>query len=99
LPPNVTSVKGSNKGQEVWSLYLEEIEKLYAELTSSLLAAFSFVFQTTGKKKARKFNIPVPSENSDLREISDRLLFVSYFASQNKEIQWGNCFFDVCCAN
>jgi len=37
---------------------LEDIEKLHAELTSSLLAASSSVFQTAGKKKAGKFNIP-----------------------------------------
>jgi len=32
-------------------------------------------------------------------EISDLYLFVSYFASQNKEIKFGNYFFDVCCVN
>ena len=32
-------------------------------------------------------------------EISDLLLFFSYFASQNKEIKSGNYFFDVSCAN
>jgi len=32
-------------------------------------------------------------------EISDLLFFLSYFASQNKEIKSGNYFFDVCCAN
>jgi len=37
--------------------HLEEIQHLYAELTSSLLAATS-AFKTTGKKKAGKFNIP-----------------------------------------
>ena len=42
---------------------------------------------------------PVSSEISDLCEISDLLLFFSYFASQNKEIKSGNYFFDVCCAN
>ena len=41
----------------------------------------------------------VSSENSDLCEISDLLLFFSYFASQNKEIKSGNHFFDVCCVN
>jgi len=39
------------------------------------------------------------SEISDLRKISDLLLFFCYFVSQNKEIQSGNCFFDVCCVN
>jgi len=39
------------------------------------------------------------SEISDLCEISDLLLFLSYFASQNKEIKPGNYFFDVCCVN
>jgi len=33
---------------------------------------------------------PVSSEISDLCEISDLLLFLSYFASQNKEIKSGN---------
>jgi len=40
---------------------------------------------------------PVSSEISDLFEISDLLLFLGYFASQNKEIKPGNYFFDVCC--
>jgi len=30
-------------------------------------------------------------------EISDLLLFVSYFASQSKGIKFGNYFFDVHC--
>ena len=42
---------------------------------------------------------PVSNEISDLCEISDLLLFLSYFASQNKEIKPGNYFFDVCCVN
>jgi len=42
---------------------------------------------------------PVSSEISDLCEISDLLLFFSYFASQNKEIKSGNYFSDVCCVN
>jgi len=41
---------------------------------------------------------PVSSEISDLCD-SDLLLFVSYCASQNKEIKFGNNFFDVCCVN
>jgi len=32
-------------------------------------------------------------------EISDLLLFVSYFASQNMKIKFENYFFDVCCVN
>ena len=32
-------------------------------------------------------------------EISDLLLFVSYFASQSKGIEFGNYFLDVCCVN
>jgi len=32
-------------------------------------------------------------------EISDLLLFFSYFASESKGIKFGNYFFDVCCAN
>jgi len=32
-------------------------------------------------------------------EISDLLLFFSYFASQNKEKTFANSFFDVCCVN
>jgi len=38
--------------------HLEEIENLYAELTSSLFGASSSAFKTTGEKKAGKFNIP-----------------------------------------
>jgi len=41
----------------------------------------------------------VSSEISDLCEISDLLLFFSYFASQNKEIKSVNYVFDVCCVN
>jgi len=37
----------------------------------------------------------VSSEISDLCEISDLLLFFSYFASENKEIKSGNSFFDI----
>ena len=32
-------------------------------------------------------------------EISDLSLFVSYFASQNKGIKFGDYFFDVFCVN
>jgi len=32
-------------------------------------------------------------------EISDLLLFLSYFTSENKEIKYGDCFFGVCCVN
>ena len=42
---------------------------------------------------------PVSSEISDLCEISDLLLFFSYFASKNKEIRSGNYFFHACCVN
>jgi len=42
---------------------------------------------------------PVSSEISDLCEISDLLLFLSYFTSQNKEIKFDNTFFNVCCVN
>ena len=42
---------------------------------------------------------PESSEISDLCEISDMLLFFSYFDSQNKELKSGNYFFDVCCVN
>jgi len=39
------------------------------------------------------------NENSDLREISDPLLLVSYFASQSKEIKFGVYFFYAYCVN
>jgi len=39
----------------------------------------------------------VSSEISDLCEISDLLLCLGYFASQNKEIKPDNYFFNVCC--
>ena len=38
--------------------HLEEIENLYAELTSALLAAASSAIKTTGKKNESKFSIP-----------------------------------------
>ena len=41
----------------------------------------------------------VSSETSELCEIIDLLLFVSYFASQNREKKFGSYFFDVCCVN
>ena len=39
------------------------------------------------------------SEIFDLCEISDLLLFFSYFASQNKEIVSGNALFEECRVN
>jgi len=42
---------------------------------------------------------PLASEISDLCEIADLLLFVSYFSSQSKGIKFGDDFFDVCCVN
>jgi len=42
---------------------------------------------------------PISSEISVLCEISDPLLFVSYFASQSKGIKFGVYFFDACCVN
>jgi len=55
----------------------------------------------SSKYPDKRFRYPYPypgsPENSELCEISGLLLFVSYFASQNKEIQFGNYFFDVCC--
>jgi len=38
--------------------YLKEIENLFAEMTSALLATTSSAFKRTGKKNAGKFNIP-----------------------------------------
>jgi len=38
----------------------------------------------------------VSSEISDLCEISDLLLLVSYFASQSKGVKFGDYFLDVC---
>jgi len=43
--------------------------------------------------QASKYLFPVSSE------ISDLLLFVSYFASQSKGMKFGDYFFDVCCVN
>jgi len=40
---------------------------------------------------------PLSSEISDLCEISDLLLFVSYFASQSRGKKFGDYFFDACC--
>jgi len=41
----------------------------------------------------------VSSEIYDLIEISDLLLFVSYFSSYSKGIKFGVNFFDMCCVN
>jgi len=46
-------------------------------------------------KIAKIRHSPVSSEIPDLCEISDLLLFVSYFAIQNKKIKFRNYFFDV----
>jgi len=50
---------------------------------------------TRGEQRASS-TLPASSEISDLCEISDLLLFVSYFASQNKkislEITYLTCF-------
>ena len=43
--------------------------------------------------------IQVSSEISDLCEISDLLLFVSYSASQSEGMKFGDYFFDECCVN
>jgi len=50
-------------------------------------------------KIAKIRHSPVSSEIPDLCEISDLLLFVSYFAIQNKKIKFRNYFFDVCGVN
>jgi len=42
---------------------------------------------------------PVSSKISDLCEISDLLLFFSYFASEIKDVKTGNYFYDVCRVN
>ena len=39
------------------------------------------------------------SEISDLCEISDLILFFSYFSCQSKGIKFGDYFFDMCCVN
>jgi len=39
------------------------------------------------------------SVNAVSSEISDLLLFVSYFSSLSKGIKFGDYFFDVCCVN
>ena len=44
-------------------------------------------------------NFEVSSEISEISEISELLLFHSGFTSRNKEIKFGNLFFDVCCVN
>jgi len=44
------------------------------------------------RRNLRLLPFPVSSEISDLCEISDLLLFLSYFASHDKEIKFGNYF-------
>jgi len=52
-----------------------------------------------GSDSENPLSIISASEISDLCEISDLLLFFSYFVSQNKEIKSGNYFSEVCCVN
>ena len=42
---------------------------------------------------------PVSSEISDIFEISDMLLLLSYFSSQNKEIKFRKYFIGIYCVN
>jgi len=65
------------------SLYTGRSRSLKMCLSSSLNCKCTVGVYTTVKP-------PVSSEISDLCEISDLLLFLSYFASQNKEIKSGN---------
>jgi len=55
LPTEVRHCQNFNCTDEK---HLEEIESLYAELTSALLAAASSAIKTTGKKNESKFDIP-----------------------------------------
>ena len=55
MPTEVGHCQNFNCGEEK---HLEEIENLYAELTSALFAAASSAFKTTGRKNEGKFNIP-----------------------------------------
>ena len=54
----LTEVRRSQNFNCTDEKHLEEIESLYAELTSALLAAASSAIKTTGKKNEGKFNIP-----------------------------------------
>ena len=55
LPTEVRHCQNFNSTDEK---HLEEIEDLYGELTSALLAAASSAIKATGKENERKFNIP-----------------------------------------
>jgi len=59
------------------------------------ICLFALVPEEPTRGRTRGTSCPVSSEISDLCEISDLLLFFSYFASQKKEIKSGNDFFDV----
>ena len=54
-------------------------------------------FSNSDSALVPNFFNPVSSEISDMCEISYLSLLVSYFASQNEEIKFGNCFF-ICVA-
>jgi len=68
-------------------------------LNSSLAQSAGESWRCKLLKNCKKVAHPVSSEISDLCEISDLLLFFSYFASQYKEIKSGNYFSDACCVN
>jgi len=46
-----------------------------------------------------KTSTSMSSENSDLCQISDLVLFDSYFVFQSKGIKFGDGLFDVSCVN
>jgi len=72
------------------TFHFQEQESVYCWISVASMAAG--VWTGVGFEN---FSEPVSSEISDLCEISDLVMFFSYFASQNKEIKSGNYFSDV----
>jgi len=68
---------------------------VYVAQTKTVVA----VLHPRDSSRNQFLRVPVSSEISDLCEISDLLLFFSYFASESKGIKFGNYFFDICWKN
>jgi len=66
------------------------------QIARGIAPLWNFIDALLGR---RAYATPVSSEISDFCEISDLLLFFSYFSSQNNGIKFGVYFFDVFCVN
>jgi len=88
---------------EYWFNYSSSSKFSFAAQTLTFaaeLVQFAALFNAIlDKQKLILITVTVSSEISDICEISELLLFLKYLTSQNKEINCGNLFFDVCCVN